>query len=1129
MPAPAGRLPVVKYSVVEPPATAPPDVGNPQLAGYGYNDGREWAAYTDAVSNGDGGRYLRWLQPMEADLAKQVEYDMDEQDKLWLDMVNAERKREGHAPVSYELFEIVMDKIEKEWFDLTRNIPKRTNAMPNEDSKCAICDDGECENSNAIVFCDGCNLAVHQDCYGVPYIPEGQWLCRKCTVSPDKPVVCVLCPNSYGAFKQTTTGQWAHLLCAIWVPETGVVNTVYMEPVDGLEVIPKSRWKLVCYLCKKRVGACIQCANRTCYTAFHVTCAREYGLELKMKQGLAAGGDLKAYCDKHGENATISRGASPFAGNWRKHKAGASSSGLLKLTVRLPNKGKSARAYKSSFNSSGPPVIPAKIFDRIMAYISKLKIVGKKDVVNLVCRYWSLKREARRGAPLLKRIHLEPWTASATSRQQSEQDKAEKLGLIRLLRNDLEKVRMLTELVRKREKKKLERANHLKRVVEALLFPKETAMRKVLTEVKSFDKPAYFAQPVSREQVPDYHDIIKYPMDWSTMAAKIDRHEYATALDFSDDVRLVINNARRYNKPATPIHRAAVRLLESAEPHLAGLEALDDRESEPNIMSQHIAQLLTPQTVHELFEFKYDTFDPEGKKARAAERRVREAAEAEAAAAAAEAQAAVDAQVAEEPATTEAKTGSKGKSKGKGKGKGQARQDSPAKEEDAMVLDEPASVGPSTVAAAPMVQRSKKRSAELAGLDSTPVPATRTTRKSVGGSEPPRPLVSAKKTKTGPGAKASTAEAGAESAASGSMPLTTSPNKPLPAVLADEEIDSKTLFTHFESGWVLPEGSSRRRSSTGSGIASAAPGPRKTPRADTVALPEVSEDSLGVGATPVTSAATPVASTSKAAGKSKAVGGAEAAPSDVPATSEDKQATRPTSSRSRGKAKAAAESGGTKPEEVAAGVPVPAPVPDESDQPAAAPSKPRLSIAALSNNEKHSLTIDWGRRFEELESSVAVTDPSKLEDGTLVWGRASNYYFYPAEVVDPDAEDTPEWAKPSARSRGDAAKIAVMYFDEARQGGFLVPSQIRLLGENEAFDQLLRDPITIRGQSRYFKKTFSKTGAREEAAIQDLEDAYRAAMSVAENEDDRATMTAVSTPTAPNRKKRAGKGGKKRK
>lgn len=49
-----------------------------------------------------------------------------------------------------------------------------------EDPVCEICTKPDSKRPNLILFCDGCPLAVHQKCYSVPKIPDGDWFCKKC-------------------------------------------------------------------------------------------------------------------------------------------------------------------------------------------------------------------------------------------------------------------------------------------------------------------------------------------------------------------------------------------------------------------------------------------------------------------------------------------------------------------------------------------------------------------------------------------------------------------------------------------------------------------------------------------------------------------------------------------------------------------------------------------------------------------------------------------------------------------------------------------------------------------------------------------------------------------------------------
>ncbi|XP_029451862.1 ATPase family AAA domain-containing protein 2B [Rhinatrema bivittatum] len=61
-----------------------------------------------------------------------------------------------------------------------------------------------------------------------------------------------------------------------------------------------------------------------------------------------------------------------------------------------------------------------------------------------------------------------------------------------------------------------------------------------------------FSKPVDIEEVSDYLEVIKEPMDLSTIMTKIDKHKYLTVKDFLKDIDLICSNALEYNPDKEP-------------------------------------------------------------------------------------------------------------------------------------------------------------------------------------------------------------------------------------------------------------------------------------------------------------------------------------------------------------------------------------------------------------------------------------------------------------------------------------------------------------------------------------------------------------------------------------------------
>ncbi|XP_049490689.1 lysine-specific demethylase 4C isoform X5 [Panthera uncia] len=137
------------------------------------------------------------------------------------------------------------------------------------------------DGTSLLISCAKCCVRVHASCYGIPSheICDG-WLCARCKRNAWT-AECCLCNLRGGALKETKNNKWAHVMCAVAVPEVRFTNVPERTQID-VGRIPLQRLKLKCIFCRHRVkkvsGACIQCSYGRCPASFHVTCAHAAGV-----------------------------------------------------------------------------------------------------------------------------------------------------------------------------------------------------------------------------------------------------------------------------------------------------------------------------------------------------------------------------------------------------------------------------------------------------------------------------------------------------------------------------------------------------------------------------------------------------------------------------------------------------------------------------------------------------------------------------------------------------------------------------------------------------------------------------------------------------------------------------------
>ncbi|KAJ8751794.1 hypothetical protein K2173_025981 [Erythroxylum novogranatense] len=78
-------------------------------------------------------------------------------------------------------------------------------------------------------------------------------------------------------FLDSTVKQWVHMVCGLWTPGTRCPNVDTMNAFD-VSGVSRPRANVVCSICNRPGGSCIQCRVVNCHVPFHPWCASKKGL-----------------------------------------------------------------------------------------------------------------------------------------------------------------------------------------------------------------------------------------------------------------------------------------------------------------------------------------------------------------------------------------------------------------------------------------------------------------------------------------------------------------------------------------------------------------------------------------------------------------------------------------------------------------------------------------------------------------------------------------------------------------------------------------------------------------------------------------------------------------------------------